>query len=52
MADSTGPAAATGRVRVLLTTAVGEMEREDAFVIPGSRWPIFDIAKVLSMRMR
>jgi hypothetical protein len=52
MANSTGPAAATGRVRVLFTTTIGEIEREAAFVIRGSTWPIFDIAKVLSMRMR
>ena len=40
-----GPAAATGRVRVLFTTVIGEIEREDALVIrAGSTWPIFDIA--------
>jgi hypothetical protein len=33
-----GPAAATGRVRVLFTTVIGEIEREDALVIrAGSR---------------
>ena len=33
-----GPAAGTGRVRVLFTTVIGEIEREDALVIrAGSR---------------
>src|SRR5260370_42482750 len=40
-----GPAAATGRVRVLFTTGIGEVEREVALVIrAASPWPIFGIA--------
>src|SRR5260221_9916768 len=37
-----GPAAATGRVRVLFTTAIGGIEPEDALGIrAGSRGPLF-----------
>src|SRR5258707_15747561 len=45
MPDEAEPAAGTDQICLLFQAGMGEIEGEDACVILGSTWPIFDIAR-------